>query len=519
MSQATQFGTRGSAGAGGPGVLQRRCTCGAAAGPISGECEACHRDRQLGLQRRLRIGRSDDPLEAEADRAAAMIMCDRRPDTAAGPRPGSLLSPRPMAGASAGGEVPESVHQTLREAGEPLPDATRAFFEPRFGHDFGAVRVHRSGAAARSARSVDALAYTVGHKMVFDSGRFAPDTSHGRELLAHELTHVVQQGGGRPLAPRRGEGSAGRAPGLGARLAISTARPALMRLSAERFEQRLGRTPEQKTVVRHLFGHPVFRRLWDWIGRCQGRKADHGPIKLRVGRTFADGSQTFGGFNQTRGILTINPMNRAARENPQELVDTLVHELVHAASWALRTGKCPGQEAPMRQLESLVSEEDRRLIVPLEPGYKPTERLPLAEELDRFERLGPSASDPCEFFLDIEAGPQAEIVGITRDIESQTGIGGPTRTRVNQILRDEIRAAGREAGPAATLAATPLVSGFRRCRDEECAKRRGQRDIARCFDEVIRADAAAAGRQLGRSSGSMPPRSPTIQRGAEGEAP
>jgi hypothetical protein len=68
--------------------------------------------------------------------------------------------------------------------------------EPRFGHDFGQVRVHTDANAAESARRVDAVAYTVGHDLVFDSRRFAPHTAEGRRLLAHELTHVVQQNRG-----------------------------------------------------------------------------------------------------------------------------------------------------------------------------------------------------------------------------------------------------------------------------------------------------------------------------------
>ena len=67
--------------------------------------------------------------------------------------------------------------------------------EPRFGHDFSGVRVHTDARAAESAWSVNALAYTVGRDVVFGTGQYAPGTSGGRRLLAHELTHVVQQQG------------------------------------------------------------------------------------------------------------------------------------------------------------------------------------------------------------------------------------------------------------------------------------------------------------------------------------
>ncbi len=72
--------------------------------------------------------------------------------------------------------------------------ATRAFMEPRFGRDFGAVRVHADEMAARSAAAMRARAYTVGHDVIFGAGEFAPNTRKGAQLLAHELAHVGQQG-------------------------------------------------------------------------------------------------------------------------------------------------------------------------------------------------------------------------------------------------------------------------------------------------------------------------------------
>lgn len=90
--------------------------------------------------------------------------------------------------------IPQIVHEALRSPGRPLDGVTRDFMEPRFGHDFSAVRVHDDARAAESARAVDAVAYTVGHHVAFDTGRYAPATPTGRALLAHELTHVLQQG-------------------------------------------------------------------------------------------------------------------------------------------------------------------------------------------------------------------------------------------------------------------------------------------------------------------------------------
>lgn len=101
--------------------------------------------------------------------------------------------------------APPVVHEVLRSPGHPLDAGARAFMEPRFGHDFAKVRVHTDEKAAASARAVNASAYTVGNDIVFDSGRFDSHSAAGRSLLAHELTHVVQQTGGLARKPAEGE--------------------------------------------------------------------------------------------------------------------------------------------------------------------------------------------------------------------------------------------------------------------------------------------------------------------------
>ncbi len=97
-------------------------------------------------------------------------------------------------GSAGGTEAPPIVHDVLRAPGRPLDTATRGFMEPRFGRDFGAVRVHMDETAARSAATMRATAYTVGRDAVFGAGEFAPHTRKGAQLLAHELAHVGQQG-------------------------------------------------------------------------------------------------------------------------------------------------------------------------------------------------------------------------------------------------------------------------------------------------------------------------------------
>jgi len=102
-------------------------------------------------------------------------------------------------GQNAADSVPPLVHRVLSSPGTPLDGETRAFMEPRLSHDFSQVRVHADAQADESARSVGALAYTVGRDLVFGAGQYAPQTESGKRLIAHELTHVVQQNSfGRP---------------------------------------------------------------------------------------------------------------------------------------------------------------------------------------------------------------------------------------------------------------------------------------------------------------------------------
>ncbi|HEV7661598.1 MAG TPA: DUF4157 domain-containing protein [Allosphingosinicella sp.] len=182
------------------GILQRKCACGTHT-PGGGRCANCDGDRKDGLRAKLAIGSSNDPLEHEADRVAAQVLADAGPRRIAPARPAiQRRASRPSAGAT---EIPASVDRTLAASGAPLERRAREDMEQRFGHDFSQVRVHHDAAAGQSARDVGAHAYTVGSHIVFAPGRFAPSSPDGRHLLAHELTHVVQQGGDATLLQRQ----------------------------------------------------------------------------------------------------------------------------------------------------------------------------------------------------------------------------------------------------------------------------------------------------------------------------
>ena len=87
----------------------------------------------------------------------------------------------------------ENYISSLNGKGKNLTPDERSFFEPRFGYDFGNVKVHTDSVAAKSAQSVNALAFTSGNNIIFNNGQYSPETESGKKLLGHELTHVVQQ--------------------------------------------------------------------------------------------------------------------------------------------------------------------------------------------------------------------------------------------------------------------------------------------------------------------------------------
>jgi hypothetical protein len=159
------------------------------------------------IQPKLVVGEANDPLEHEADRVADQVM--RMPDAAL-PFTSALpqvsrkcvvceqeqkLQKEPAVRQASSGDAPDLVNEVLRSPGQPLDAATRAFMGARFVRDFSQVRLHTDAKAAESARAVNALAYTVGHDVVFGAGTYKPETFPGQRLLAHELAHVVQQGG------------------------------------------------------------------------------------------------------------------------------------------------------------------------------------------------------------------------------------------------------------------------------------------------------------------------------------
>jgi hypothetical protein len=149
----------------------------------------------------MQVSVPGDSSEQEADRVANSVMnMPARPGVHA--KRFESLHGRAAATTDTR-EIPSSVHGVLKSAGQPLDAEARAFFEPRFGFDFSQVRVHSGASADEAARSVSATAFTVDRDVFFGSGRYSPRSRGGRTLLAHELTHVVQQrNAGTPVLQR-----------------------------------------------------------------------------------------------------------------------------------------------------------------------------------------------------------------------------------------------------------------------------------------------------------------------------
>ena len=154
------------------------------------------------LQAKLKVSVPGDVYEQEADRIADQVMAmPAHPAVSEAPPHIQRLAGQPIGQMDA---MPASVDETLASPGRPLEPALRQDMEQRFGQDFSRVRVHSDAAAERSAREVNAHAYTMGSHIVFGAGRFAPATREGRLLLAHELTHVVQQSSGDVFLGKKG---------------------------------------------------------------------------------------------------------------------------------------------------------------------------------------------------------------------------------------------------------------------------------------------------------------------------
>lgn len=371
----------------------------------------------------LQVSPADDHAEHEADRVAGEILSQpdaAKPSHAASSKHAVLRAPaaspaRAMTVADSFAQPPSPGHKL--EIGE------RSFFEPQLGVDLGDVRVHTDSHAASSAQALNARAYTTGRDIVFGAGQYAPHTAAGRQLLAHELVHTVQQR---------------RSPGL---------QRTIQRTPIDDFKTGLeAMSAKHKTVIDELFKHPKFVALINFIKGCPAGIMDF-KVARRTTKVNGKDVDVFGGVSQAGrsapAILTINPQMPDAIKNPLEVVDTVVHELIHLAL-NFRT-KCESKTNPFPLSSGIVD-------VPNDPelsdvradaliagnGTRPDDRKLVADTtaqgtttksggnpVEYFERnYGPSASRPKTNYVDLNRQGLEFVASIVSDIRAaHPGIG------------------------------------------------------------------------------------------------
>jgi len=331
------------------------------------------------IRTKLAISQPGDIHEREAEHAAKQVMGMAQPGEPAAEvtsqthptheemRTEALSDTRDerqprMRGLASGGVSEVAADLTRRlGAGAPLDPASRRYFEPRFAHDFGSVRVHNGPHAASAAASIQAHAFTVGRDVVFAAGAYAPSSDSGRRLLAHELAHVVQQSGpnsGRSpsagLGLRNGTPAivcrAGAAPtpaptppptatfaGVGNEAGAAGARSAATSLdrlisgaAAVRALETIPITdPEQKKIViQHVLNSPAVLRAY----------AEQGEVRALSQQEFEAGQQSLGFPGGASAFA--DPANDFIYITPfgSPTAFTLGHEVSHIQTGAVRAG-------------------------------------------------------------------------------------------------------------------------------------------------------------------------------------
>ena len=176
---------------------------------------------KTSIQPKLKVSQPGDVYEQEADKVAEQVMrmsgpqhigvtvsneeervdrkcsaCEMQKEDEDRKEKNLSISRRPstMSDIVASNETTNKINDVLSSGGSSLDNDARELMESRFGFDFSGVHIHSDERAAKSSNSVNALAYTIGNDIVFGMGQYAPETTEGKHLLAHELTHTIQQG-------------------------------------------------------------------------------------------------------------------------------------------------------------------------------------------------------------------------------------------------------------------------------------------------------------------------------------
>lgn len=229
--------------------------------------------------------------------------------------------------------APRAVHDVLHRSGDALDAGARGYLEPRFGYDFSQVRVHTGPAAAASADAVAARAYTVGQDIVFAGGAYTPGTTEGRRLIAHELTHVVQQRRGvAARSPLRRQGGGGAAAATGRRF---TAEGVTVDVRSSCAAEGFGLdTVEEATrdALDKIFNGDCIAP--DRARQIQKNLTAHGlDFRCRRSAAIEGACAESTGFSIPANIITLGsksfPDHPDVRPGCLPLASTILHEIIH----------------------------------------------------------------------------------------------------------------------------------------------------------------------------------------------
>jgi len=177
-------------------LIQGACACGGNAG-MSGQCDECKAKHLTGIQAKLKVSAPNDAYEQEADRVAEQVVSTSGTQfVSAGSNAAPALQTKKTDSTVSNKSETSLPSPVVGSNGQTFGGGERNFMENRFGHDFSNVRIHTGTSANQSADAIQAKAYTYGNNIVFAKGQYQPDSYQGKKLLAHELTHVLQQSAG-----------------------------------------------------------------------------------------------------------------------------------------------------------------------------------------------------------------------------------------------------------------------------------------------------------------------------------
>ncbi|MDB5014951.1 MAG: hypothetical protein JWQ25_3153 [Daejeonella sp.] len=304
---------------------------------------------RVPIQAKLTVGATDDPMEHEADAMADKVMrmpqqsfiqrkcdhCEEEEKTPSVMRKAESVN----AGMQASSSLVSSLNAT-KGNGEPLPQRSQNFMENAFGTNFSSVRLHTDNQAAEMNESIQAKAFTHGNDIYFNSGQLDTESTEGNKLLAHELTHTIQQGESVNRMVQRTPNQATQR-----QTAISNARARAFHRVNLAYLRINGTSPgfsqaEELQRVRGLIAPDIvnFDQIVEIVSSIMTRLGSDTSIEIGPEITQCTGDMGWVAY-VTGNRLPIHLCNRFFRSTPEQQTRTLIHEAAHAAGIGEPTGE------------------------------------------------------------------------------------------------------------------------------------------------------------------------------------